>query len=333
MKKIKTSPYVPTNLEINHINHKKAEISVYPFESGYGVTVAHPLRRLLLSSSIGYAPIGVKIDGASHEFDSIRGVMEDVALFIVNLKNIRFRIKDESEEAVVEYEFGGPKNIAGADLCNAQVDVVNPDQHLASLNEDGNLKFSIVIKKGIGYVPSEDVRSLVPADHIPLDSYFTPVRKAVYEIDNVLVEDDPSYEKVIFEVETDGQLDPENAFKNALSVMYKQLFVFSTELDFEDGDSTTSETSLPPEYTVLVSKIDSLNLSARSFNCLDRANIKYVGELVLMSENELKDIKNLGAKSSQEIKDKLEELSYPVGSELPEDVVAKLKQKIEKSKD
>lgn len=333
MKKIKTSPYVPTNLEIKHINSKKAEISVYPFESGYAITVAHPLRRLLLSSSIGYAPIGVKIEGASHEFDSIRGVMEDVALFIVNLKNIRFKIKDESEEVVVEYEFGGPKNISGTDLDNAQVEVVNPDQHLASLNEDGNLKFSIIVRKGIGYVPSEDVRSLVPADYIPLDSYFTPVRKAVYEIDNVLVEDDPSYEKVTFEVVTDGQLDPESAFKNALSVIYKQLSVFSNELDFEDGESTSAESSFPSEYATLITKIDALNLSARSFNCLDRANIKYVGELVLMSDNELKDIKNLGTKSSQEIKDKLEELSYPVGTELPDDVVTKLKQKIEKSKD
>jgi DNA-directed RNA polymerase subunit alpha len=333
MNKIKTTPYIPTDLSINRIDDKKVEVTVFPFESGYGITLAHPLRRLLLTSSIGYAPVGVKIEGASHEFDSIRGVMEDVALFIVNLKNIRFKIKDEGEEAEVEYEFSGPKTITGEDLNNDLIEVVNPDVHIASLNEDGNLKFTLIINKGIGYTPSEDIRATLASDFIPLDAYFTPVRKAVYEIDNVLVEDDPSYEKVIFEIVTDGQLDPVDALKNALSTMYKQLSVFNAELEFEESVTPSSESSFPVEHSKLISKIDTLELSARSFNCLDRANIKYVGELVLMSENELKDIKNLGAKSSQEIKDKLEEIGYPVGSELTDDLATKLKKKIEKNKE
>ncbi|MFP4485545.1 MAG: DNA-directed RNA polymerase subunit alpha [Campylobacterales bacterium] len=333
MNKIKTTPYIPTDMSINRIDDKKVEVTVFPFESGYGITLAHPLRRLLLTSSIGYAPVGVKIEGASHEFDSIRGVMEDVALFIVNLKNIRFKIKDESEEVRVEYEFSGPKTIVGEDLNNDMIEVVTKDTHLASLNEDGNLKFTLIINKGIGYTPSEDVRASLESDFIPLDAYFTPVRKAVYEIDNVLVEDDPSYEKVIFEIITDGQLDPVDALKNALSTMYKQLSVFNAELEFEERVTPSSESSFPAEHSKLISKIDTLELSARSFNCLDRANIKYVGELVLMSENELKDIKNLGAKSSQEIKDKLEEIGYPVGSELADDLATKLKKKIEKNKE
>jgi len=333
MRKIKTTPYIPTDLQIVKIDEKKARISVSPFESGYGITLAHPLRRLLLASSIGYAPVAVKIEGAAHEFDSIRGVMEDVALFIVNLKNIRFKLKDGSEEATVEYEFAGPKNIVGSDLNNEMIEVVTPDLHLASLNEDGNLKFSMVVKKGIGYVPSEDIRASLGSGYIPLDAFFTPVRKAVYDIENILVEDDPSYEKVVFEVETDGQLNPESAFKNALGVMYKQLSVFSGEFNIEESEGVKTDSSFPSEYSRLVAKIESLNLSARSFNCLDRANIKLVGELVLMSENELKEIKNLGAKSFTEIKEKLDEINYPVGMELPEEVVVKLKQRIEKSKD
>lgn len=333
MKKIKTTPYIPTDLQIKKIGDNKVQITVSPFESGYGITLAHPLRRLLLASSIGYAPIAVKIEGAAHEFDSIRGVMEDVALFIINLKNIRFKLKDGSDEAVVEYEFRGPKNVVGSDLNSDLLEVVTPDLHLASLNEDGVLKFSMIVKKGIGYVSSEDIRASIEADYIPLDAFFTPVRKAVYEIENVLVEDDPSYEKVVFEVTTDGQLEPESAFKNALSVMYKQLSIFSSEFDIDESDSSINDGTFPSEYIRLIGKIESLNLSARSFNCLDRADIKYIGELVLMSENELKEIKNLGAKSFMEIKEKLDEIGYPVGMELPDEVVSKLKQKIDKSKE
>lgn len=331
MKSIKTSPYIPTDIAIEESNQFYARLSAYPFESGYAITLAHPMRRLLLSSSVGYAPIAIKVNGASHEFDSIRGMMEDVALFIVNLKNIRFRLKNDQEKITIDYSFQGPKTLVGADLIGEYVDVVTPEAHLASINEDATLEFSIMIQKGIGYVPSETIRDGVPDDYIPLDASFTPVKKAVYDIENMLVEDDPTYEKIVFEITTDGQVEPVNAFRNALSVMYKQMSVFNKELDINVDTTPVSEEE-SPELKLLISKVDSLNLSARSFNCLDRANIKYIGELVMMDENELKEVKNLGKKSFEEITQKLEEIGYPIEKIVPEILRDQLVEKLQKLK-
>ncbi len=139
MRKIKVAPSLPENVEVNEIGENRAEIIAYPFESGYAITLAHPLRRLILGSSVGYAPISVKIDGASHEFDSIRGMHEDVAVFIINLKNIRFKLPEGVQRAELSYKFLGPKKITAKDLVTDEVDVVNHDAFLATLNEDARL--------------------------------------------------------------------------------------------------------------------------------------------------------------------------------------------------
>ncbi len=205
MKNIKTSPHVPTKIEVKEISVNRVQIIAYPFESGYAITLAHPLRRLLLGSSVGFAPIALRIAGVAHEFDSVRGMVEDVSHFIVNLKTVRFKSKDENESISVDYKFIGPKVITGADLANELVEVVTPNIHLATINEDAVLNFSIVICRGIGYVPSEEIRNQVPEGFMPLDSYFTPVTNVIYNTENILVEDDPNYEKVIFDIQTDGQ--------------------------------------------------------------------------------------------------------------------------------
>ena len=191
MRKITTSAYMPTEISVESISENVARITAYPFETGYAVTLAHPLRRLLYSSTVGFAATGVKIEGVSHEFDSMRGMLEDVAQFIINLKNIRFKLKNESECEVVEYSFKGPKEIKAGDLKSDVVDIVNPDAYLATINEDAELKFSVIIQKGIGYVPSEEIRDNTEEGYIALDAFFTPVKKAVYELVNVLVEDNP----------------------------------------------------------------------------------------------------------------------------------------------
>jgi DNA-directed RNA polymerase subunit alpha len=301
MRRIKVAPFMPTEVEVNEISSNRAEIIAYPFESGYAVTLAHPLRRLILGSSIGYAPISVRIDGAAHEFDNIRGMHEDVAVFIINLKNIRFKIKDDSDKVEVSYSFAGHKEVTAQDLNNDLIEVVNGDLPLATLNEDAELNFSIVISKGIGYVPSEDLRDSVESSSIALDAFFTPVKKANYKIDPVLVEDNPNYEKIIFDIETDGQIGPVEAFTNALEVMNKQLSVFSGVLDVDISATPVKRNSDDSELKPFLQTVDSLGLSARSFNSLDRAGIKFLGELVLMSENEIKNIKNLGKKSLDEI--------------------------------
>lgn len=326
MKSIKTSPHVPTKIEVKEVGTNRIQIVAYPFESGYAITLAHPLRRLLLGSSVGFAPIALRISGVAHEFDSVRGMVEDVSHFIVNLKTIRFKGKDESENISVDYNFKGPKIITGADLANDVVDVVTPNIHLATINEDAVLNFSVVICRGIGYVPSEEIRNQVPDGFIPLDSYFTPVTNVTYATENMLVEDDPNYEKVIFDIQTDGQVAPLTAFKNALSVMHKQMAIFNTELNIEVPEINNGNED-SPEIKTLLQTIDSLNFSARCFNCLDRFGIKYLGELVLLNEDQIKNIKNLGKKSLDEITAKLEELGYPVGKEIPEDLMNLLKKK------
>ncbi len=332
MNKIKVTPYMPKELEVKKLEDNVAQIEAYPFENGYAVTLAHPLRRLLFSSSVGYAPIGLKIEGVTHEFDSIRGMLEDVAFFIINLKNIRFKINDEdANRVVIDYTFSGPKELKGEDLENDKVSVVNSDAYLATLNEDAELNFSIIVEKGIGYVASEDVRDELDPGYIALDAFFTPVRRAVYDIEKVLVEDNPNYEKIIFTIETDGQIDPVDAFKNSIMAMNEQLSVFNKILDsdFKTGVSSTENSS---EISKLLQSIDTLKLSVRSSNCLERAGLKYIGELAIMSEGELKAIKNLGKKSLEEIIEKMQEIDFPVGMELSEETLEILSRKIEELK-
>ena len=327
MKKISTAAHMPTEIEVNNISDNRAQIIAYPFEAGFAVTLAHPLRRLLLNSTVGSAPTAIKIDGVAHEFDSMRGMLEDVALFIINLKNIRFKILGDEKRVKLDYSFGGPKEIYGSDLSNETIEVVTPEGYLATINEDAELNFSLIIERGIGYVPSEIVRDLVESDYIALDAFFTPVKKAVYEIENVLVEDNLNFEKVIFTIETDGLVSPIEAFKDSLEAMYTQMSVFNSVLDIDITPKEKSS-SESVELNKLLQSIEELNLSARSFNCLDRAEVKYVGELALMSELELKNLKNLGKKSLEEINAVMEEIGFPVGSEFSDDTVEVLKKKI-----
>lgn len=312
MRKITTTAYIPTEIKVENIGKNVAKVIAYPFETGYAVTVAHPLRRLLYTSTVGFAPTAVKINGVAHEFDSIRGMFEDVAVFIANLKNLRFKLKNDAKREVVEYNFKGPKEIKGSDLNNDIVEIVNPDDYLATINEDADLTFSVVIQKGIGYVPSEKLVDYAEKDYIALDAFFTPVKRAVYDIENVLVEDNPDYEKIVFTITTDGQLSPISAFKNALEAMYQQLSVFTNIVDIDLSGTMTAGKSNDTN-TKLFEKVDNLSLSARSFNCLDKANICYIGELAIMDETELKELKNLGKKSLEEIKAVMEEIGYPIG--------------------
>ncbi|MDD4505008.1 MAG: DNA-directed RNA polymerase subunit alpha [Sulfurospirillaceae bacterium] len=328
MKKINTSAYMPTEIEVENIAANKVQICAYPFESGFAVTLAHPLRRLLFSTTVGSAPTAVKIEGVTHEFDSMRGMLEDVALFIINLKNIRFKIKGDEKRVEVNYSFTGPKEIKGSDLSNALVEIVTPEGYLATINEDAEFNFSLIIEKGIGYVPSENIRGLVGDDYIALDAFFTPVKKAVYDIENVLVEDNPNYEKIVFTIETDGLVSPIEAFKNALEAMYSQMSVFNGILDIAVAPKNESS-SESVELGKLLLSIEELNLSARSFNCLDRAEVKYIAELALMSELELKNLKNLGKKSLEEIRQVMEESGYPVGFNFSTETASLLKKKIE----
>lgn len=328
MKKIKTTPLAPKEFEVEQISENEANIIAYPFETGYAISLAHPLRRFLLSSSIGYAPTAIKIEGAKHEFDYVRGMLEDISDFILNLKEIRFKLINGATDVEINYSFVGPCTIKGGDLSNEQVEIVTPDIYLATLNEDATLNFSIKIAQGIGYVTSENLSDGLDDGYIALDAYFTPVRSATYKIENVLVEDNPNFEKVILNIKTDGQISPVDAFRNSLEVMYAQLAVFNSEVSLK-APTKIERAEENPVLKKLTMNIDTLGLSARSFNCLDRAEIKYIGEIAMMSINDLKNVKNLGKKSFDEIIEKLQEYGYEVGGSLPDDVVSALKKKIE----
>lgn len=328
MNKIKTTPLLPQEFVVEQISDNEANIIAYPFETGYAVSLAHPLRRFLLSSSVGYAPIAIKIEGAKHEFDSVRGMLEDISDFIINLKGIRFKLKNGATAVEANYSFVGPCEIKGSDLNSDEVEVVTPDAFLATLNEDATLNFSVIINQGIGYVPSEDIRDNLKEGYIALDTFFTPVRRATYKIENVLVEDNPNFEKVVLNIVTDGQISPLDAFRNSLEVMYAQLAVFNSEISIKTPVSI-ERAEESAELKKLTARIEELGLSARSFNCLDRSNIKMIGEIVLMSENDLKNVKNLGKKSFEEILEKVQEFGFAVGADLSDDLVSSLKKKIE----
>lgn len=333
MRKIKVTPFMPTEVEVNELGTNRAEIVAYPFENGYAVTLAHPLRRLVLGSSIGYAPISVKIKNVAHEFDTIRGMHEDVAVFIINLKNIRFKIKNEDTDKVqLNYSFTGSKEIKASDLVNDLVDIIDGELPLATLNEDAELSFTLTIAKGMGYVSSEDLAEDIDADAIALDAFFTPVRKVNYKIENVLVEDSPNYEKIIFDITTDGQVSPVDSFANALQTMSKQLSIFSGVLNVDINSSFEKKSGDDNQLKPFLKTVDNLGLSARSFNSLDREGIKYLGELVLMSDTELKNIKNLGKKSLDEITDCLAEHGFGNDYEMDISTRESLKKKIEQLK-
>ncbi len=333
----KTIPYIPTDNQVEEIEANRIKVSVWPFEPGYAITFAHPLRRLMLSCTPGYAPITIQIDGVAHEFDSIRGVSEDVVLFITNLKNIRFSSKDSELKNTIHlhYEFKGPMVLYGANLVNDDIDVVNKDMYLATINEDATLNFSLIVKRSIGFKPNELVRKdkdfSGEVGVIPLDAYFTPVKRANYEIEDVLVEDNPNFEKIIFDIETDGQVAPLDVFKNAIAIAQAHFSVFGNELFVLNPDiKTSAEDSI--DLKNLLVRIDTLNLSTRCFHCLDKIGVQYIGELVKMSENDLKNIKNMGKKSFDEIAEKLASFGYPVGKGLPQEVANAFDKKIGKIK-
>ena len=333
MKKFVTAPFLPTEVVIEKVSHNVAKISAYPFESGYGITLAHPLRRLLMSSSVGYSVIAVHIDGASHEFDTVRGMLEDISMFIINLKNMKFRINNGEDRVEVKYSFNSKQTITGDDLSNEDLSVINGDAYLATINDDFSLTFSIIVQKGIGYVSSEEIREMITKEYIPIDAFFSPVRKVTYEIEKMLVEDNPNFEKVIFTVETNGQISPIDAIKESIAIMYDQMSVFNKVFNIADvqmAENTFEDSNI--DLKDLIVKIESLDLSARSYNSLDRAKIKYVGDLALMSEVEVRNIKNLGKKSLDEIAEKFASIGYPIESNLPDDVAATLRKKLEQLK-
>ena len=290
-------------------NNNYAKFVCEPLERGYGVTIGNSLRRILLSSLTGCALTSVKIEGVLHEFSSIPNVVEDVPEIIVNLKNVRLKFT-ENEEKVMRINFKGEGEVTAGDIItDGTVEILNPDLHIATVAEGGQLIMELTADMGRGYSPSE--KNKKPNQDIsvlPIDSIYTPVKKVNYQVKNTRVGQLVDYDKLIIEVWTDGSLKAHEALSLAAKVMTGHLELF---IDLSEATKNTQvmiEKEESKKEKVLETSIEELELSVRSFNCLKRAGISTVEDLTNRSENDMMKVRNLGKKSLDEVIAKLHSL-------------------------
>ena len=284
-----------------------------PLERGYGTTFGNSLRRMLLSSLEGAAVPSIRIDGVLHEFSTIPGVRDDVTNIVLNLKQLCLKMEG-NEPKVIRIDAEGEKEVTAADIvCDADIEVLNPDLHIATLNEDGKLKIEMTVERGRGYVPAD--KNKKPDDTIgviPIDSIFSPVQRVNYTVQDTRVGNVTDYDKLILEVWTDGSMRPEEAVSKAAGILVMHLKLFQN-MDGIPEEEEVEETTFPEEEEDTSSKvldmtIEDLDLSVRSFNCLKRANINTVADLTAKTEDDMMKVRNLGRKSLEEVKKKLEDL-------------------------
>lgn len=288
-----------------------------PLERGFGVTIGNSLRRILLSSLQGAAVTSVKIDGVLHEFSAITGVREDVANIILNIKQLKLRHHGENQETIT-LDARGEKEATAADIKTSQnIEILNPELHIASLGPEGKLKMEMQVKMGKGYVPSERNKTDdMPVGTIPIDSIFSPVTRVNYNVTNARVGQRTDYDRLVLEVWTDGSVRPDDAMAYAAKILKEQLQIF---INFDESvEPVTEEISDkgPALNPNLYRKVDELELSVRSANCLQNANIQYIGELCQRSESEMLKTKNFGRKSLNEIKEILTSMGLSLGMKL-----------------
>ena len=282
---------------------------VEPLERGYGTTLGNSLRRILLSSLPGVAVTSVKIDGILHEFSTIPGVKEDVTEIILNLKKLAVKLNGESTKRVLINAIG-PKDVTAADILgDSDVEIFNPDLHIATLEENATLIMEINLARGRGYVPADmNKDENTPISVIPTDSIYTPVRKVNFTVENTRVGQVTNYDKLILEIWTDGSVSPSEGVSIGAKIMQEHLNLFVELTDSAEGMEIMVEKEENQKEKALEMTIEELELSVRSFNCLKRAAINTVEELTHRSEEDMMKVRNLGKKSLDEVKHKLEEL-------------------------
>lgn len=282
---------------------------VEPLKRGYGTTLGNSLRRILLSSLPGVAVTSVKIDGILHEFSTIPGVKEDVTEIILNLKKLAVKLNGESTKRVLINAIG-PKDVTAADILgDSDVEIFNPDLHIATLEENATLIMEINLARGRGYVPADmNKDENTPISVIPTDSIYTPVRKVNFTVENTRVGQVTDYDKLILEIWTDGSVSPSEGVSIGAKIMQEHLNLFVELTDSAEGMEIMVEKEENQKEKALEMTIEELELSVRSFNCLKRAAINTVEELTHRSEEDMMKVRNLGKKSLDEVKHKLEEL-------------------------
>ncbi|MBM7615274.1 DNA-directed RNA polymerase subunit alpha [Alkaliphilus hydrothermalis] len=282
---------------------------VEPLERGYGTTLGNSLRRIMLSSLPGAAVTSIKIDGVMHEFSTIPGVKEDVTEIILNMKGLSVKLHGNEPKTIrIEADEVGPVT-AGDIIADADVEILNPEMHIATLDSDARLNMEINITNGRGYISSENNKHAgMPIGIIPVDSIFTPVRKVSYAVENTRVGQVTDYDKLVIEVFTDGSIKPDEAVSLAAKIMNEHLNLFITLTEHVNDVEIMVQKEEDKKEKVLEMTIEELDLSVRSYNCLKRAGINTVEELTLKSEEDMMKVRNLGKKSLEEVQKKLEEL-------------------------
>ena len=282
---------------------------VEPLERGYGNTLGNSLRRILLSSLPGAAVTSIRIEGILHEFSTIPGVKEDVTEIILNLKKLAIALHGEDKKLAIISAKGPCEVTAGDIIADSSLEIFNPELHIASLEEGASLVMELNISTGRGYVPADQNKDEnTPIAVIPIDSIYTPVRKVNYTVENTRVGQVTDYERLVLEVWTDGSIDPKEGVSIGAKIMQEHLQLF---IDLTDNIETVNimvEKEEDHKGKVLEMSVEELELSVRSFNCLKRANINTVEELTKKTEEDMMKVRNLGKKSLDEVKHKLEEL-------------------------
>ena len=282
-----------------------------PLEPGYGLTVGNALRRVLLSSLEGFAITSVKIDSVEHEFSTIPGIVEDVTEIILNLKQVRFKRQiEDTEEEKITINVGGQEQLKAADFQKfiSGFQVLNPDLVICNLEKSVQLTMEITIEKGRGYVPAEENKKKNAAlGVIAIDSIFTPIKNVKYAIENFRVEQKTDYEKLVFEIQTDGSIHPKNALTEAAKILIHHFYLFSDERITLEADEIAQTESYDEESLhmrqLLKTKLIDMDLSVRALNCLKAAEVDTLGDLVSYNKNDLMKFRNFGKKSLTELEE------------------------------
>ena len=306
------SEFIRPEVSVEEVNENLARVTVEPLERGYGDTLGNSLRRVLLSSLEGAAAEAIQIDGVQHEFTTVDGVYDDVTDIVLNVKGLVFRSMGTGEEAVATINVEGPMTVTGGDLnVPAEFQLVNPEHVICTIGEGGHLTMQVRIGIGRGYVSGEDnERDGDPIGLIRVDSLYSPVRRCAKFVEPCRVGQHTDYDRLVLEVETNGAIDPREAVIEAANIISQHMSAFMGLAENEapvEQDSIFA-TSPDDDNTELDKQIEDLDLSVRSYNCLKRAGIHSVRQLVEFSENDLLNIRNFGVKSIEEVKDKLESM-------------------------
>ncbi|WP_119967012.1 DNA-directed RNA polymerase subunit alpha [Simplicispira lacusdiani] len=320
---MQTNLLKPKAINVEQLGHNRAKVALEPFERGYGHTLGNAIRRVLLSSMVGYAATEVTIAGVLHEYSSIDGVQEDVVNILLNLKGVVFKLHNR-DEVTLSLRKDGDGVVTARDIQTPHdVEIVNPDHVIAHLSQGGKLDMQIKVEKGRGYVPGNQRRfsdeTTKSIGRIVLDASFSPVKRVSYTVESARVEQRTDLDKLVVEIETNGAITAEDAVRASAKILVEQLAVFA---QLDGGEIPTFEPSSGGRGTnatfdpILLRPVDELELTVRSANCLKAENIYYIGDLIQRTENELLKTPNLGRKSLNEIKEVLASRGLTLGMKL-----------------